>query len=96
MLWSIKNSVEVLGKLKSRGFRATSLSAYDFSTFYTTLPHNLIKKNLPSKRSTKIKVYFGLVRMYVTPYRIFWIIYTSDLVISYMVVVIYTAAGTHT
>ena len=26
---------------------------------------------------------FGLVRMYVTPYRISWIIFTSDLVISY-------------
>ena len=26
---------------------------------------------------------FGLVRMYVTPYRIFWKIFTSDLVISY-------------
>ena len=25
----------------------------------------------------------GLVRMYVTPYRISWIIFTSDLVISY-------------
>ena len=31
-------------KLKSRGFRATSLSTYDFSTLYTTLPHNLIKE----------------------------------------------------
>ena len=28
---------------------------------------------------------FGLVRMYVTPYRIFWIIFTSDLAISYTV-----------
>ena len=28
-------------------------------------------------------IHFGLVRMYVTPYRIFWIIFTSDLVISY-------------
>ena len=28
-------------------------------------------------------VKFGLVRMYVAPYRIFWIICTSDLVISY-------------
>ena len=37
---------EVLNKLKSRGFRATSLSTYDFSTFYTTLPHNLIKEKL--------------------------------------------------
>ena len=44
--WSIKNSGEVLNKLKSRGFRATSLSTYDFSTLYTTLPHNLIKEKL--------------------------------------------------
>ena len=42
--WSIKNSGEVLSKLKCRGFRATSLSTYDFSTLYTTLPHNLIKE----------------------------------------------------
>ena len=46
LFWSIKNSVEVLNKLKSRGFRATSLSTYDFSTLYTTLPHNLIKEKL--------------------------------------------------
>ena len=32
---------KVLSKLKCRGFRATSLSTYDFSTLYTTLPHNL-------------------------------------------------------
>ena len=38
LFWSIKNSDEVLNKLKSRGFRATSLSTYDFATFYTTLP----------------------------------------------------------
>ena len=44
MLWSIKKSGEVLNKLKSRGFRATNLSTYDFSTLYTTLPHNLIKE----------------------------------------------------
>ena len=46
MFWSIKNSGEVLNKLMSRGFRATSLSTYDFSTLYTTLPHNLIKEKL--------------------------------------------------
>ena len=34
-----KNSGEVLSKLKCRGFRATSLSTYDFSTLYTILPH---------------------------------------------------------
>ena len=46
LFWSIKNSGEVLNKLKSRGFCATSLLTYDFSTLFTTLPHNLIKKNL--------------------------------------------------
>ena len=46
LFWSIKNSTEVLDKLKSRGFRASSLSTYDFSTLYTTLPHNLMKKKL--------------------------------------------------
>ena len=46
LFWSIKNSCEVLNKLKSRGFRASSLSTYDFSTLYTTLPLNLIKDKL--------------------------------------------------
>ena len=46
LFWSIKNLCEVLNKLKSRSFRASSLAAYDFSTLYTTLPHNLIKDKL--------------------------------------------------
>ena len=46
LFWSIKNSCEVLNTLKSRGFRAVRLSTYDFSTLYTTLPHNLIKDKL--------------------------------------------------
>ena len=33
-------------KLKARDFNATSLSTYDISTLYTTLPHNLIKDKL--------------------------------------------------
>ena len=33
-------------KIKSRGFLASGLSTYDFSTLYTTLPHNLIKEKL--------------------------------------------------
>ena len=44
--WSVKNSSEVINKLKLRGFLATSLSTYEFSTLYTTLPHNLIKAKL--------------------------------------------------
>ena len=42
----LTRTCEVLNKLKSRGFRASSLSTYDFSTLYTTLPHNLIKDKL--------------------------------------------------
>ena len=41
-----KNSGEVLSKLKSRGFNVTSLSTYDFTILYTTLPHNLMKEKL--------------------------------------------------
>ena len=46
MFWSINNSGEVLSKLTSRGFRMISLSTYDFSTLYTTFPHNLIYEKL--------------------------------------------------
>ena len=35
-----------MNKLKARDFNAISLSKYDFSTLYTTLPHNLIKDKL--------------------------------------------------
>ena len=46
LFWSIKNSGEILDKLKARDFDAASLSTYDFSTLYTTLTHNLIKDKL--------------------------------------------------
>ena len=39
-------SGEVLSKLNDIGYLATSLSTYDFSTLYKTLPHNLIKEKL--------------------------------------------------
>ena len=108
MFWPIKNSGEVLSKLKDIGYQATSLSNYDFSTLYTTLPHNLIKKNFSislsgpsikwkvsytllvmirkrfSLRKTIIKdINFGLVRMYVTPYRFSWTIFILGLALSY-------------
>ena len=68
LFWSIKNSGEILDKLKARDFNTTSLSTYDFSTLYTTLPHNLIKdklfdlieKNLLSMHvMTEMHFYFG-------------------------------------
>ena len=46
MLSPIKYSGEVLSKLKDIGCQGTSLSTYDSSTLYTTLPHNLIKEKL--------------------------------------------------
>ena len=44
--WLIINSNDVLNKFKSKNFRASKLSTYDFSTLYTTLPHHLIKDKL--------------------------------------------------
>ena len=44
LFWSIKNSGEIPNELQSRGFLASSLFTYDFSTLYITLPHNLIKE----------------------------------------------------
>ena len=43
---SIKNSNDVLNKFKSKGFQASKLSTYGFSTLYTTLPHHLLKDKL--------------------------------------------------
>lgn len=42
--WSIKNSLEVLDKLHSFEGQFVTVDSYDFSTLYTTLPHNLIKQ----------------------------------------------------
>ena len=46
LFWSIKNSTEVLDKLEINRFLASSISTYDFSTLYTTLPHAMIKDKL--------------------------------------------------
>ena len=46
LFWYVKNSGEILNKSKYIGFLASSVSTYDFSTLYTTLPHNLIKEKL--------------------------------------------------
>ena len=44
--WSIEKSTEILNELKTKGFQASNISTYDFSTLYTTLPHNLIRNQL--------------------------------------------------
>ena len=124
MFWSIKyfGGVHVLGKLTSSGFRVTSLSTYDFSTLYTTLPYNLIKEKLldlfelvfnkifnnevalylackEKKRFSLLQtiedIKFGLVKMYVKPYRISWIIFTSHFEISFTDKLLVITMGTN-
>ena len=46
--WSIKNSSEVIEKLRLRNFRGSQVSSFDFSTLYTALPHDLIKAKVLS------------------------------------------------
>ena len=46
--WSIKNSSEVIEKLRLRNFRGSHVSSFDFSTLYTSLPHALIKAKVLS------------------------------------------------
>ena len=43
---SVQNSDEILNKLKSKRFLASSVSTYDISTLNITLPHNIIKGKL--------------------------------------------------
>ena len=46
--WSIKNSSEVIEKLRLRNFQGSQVSSVDFSTLYTSLPHDLIKAKVLS------------------------------------------------
>ena len=46
IFWSIENSNDILNKLKLKNFQMSSISTYDFSTLYTTLPHDLIKEKI--------------------------------------------------
>ena len=46
--WSIKNSSEVIEKLRLRNFQGSQVSSFDFSTLYTSLPHDLIKAKVLS------------------------------------------------
>ena len=55
----LKKLGEILNKLKSRGFLASSLSTYDFFTLYTTLPHNPIKEKLTELIERTLNKYIG-------------------------------------
>ena len=46
--WSIKNSSEVIEKLRLRNFQGFQVSSFEFSTWYTFLPHGLIEAKVLS------------------------------------------------
>ena len=46
-MWILKNSKDLLDNLKSRSFsQVSSIKTFDFSTLYTTLPHDKLKIRL--------------------------------------------------
>ena len=46
-MWILKNSKELLDHLKSQNFNLiTNIKSFDFSTLYTTIPHQKLKSRL--------------------------------------------------
>ena len=46
-MWILKNSKELLDHLKSQNFNlVTNIKSFDFSTLYTTIPHQKLKSRL--------------------------------------------------
>ena len=71
-MWIVKNSTSLLSSLNQLDVRtATSVQTYDFSTLYTSIPHNLLKSRITalthnpfkrrngSNRYTHIKITSG-------------------------------------
>ena len=46
-MWILKNSINLLSSLAHLGVRkATSIQTFDFSTLYTSIPHDLLKSRM--------------------------------------------------
>jgi hypothetical protein len=46
-MWILKNSKELLANLKAQNFsQINGIKTYDFSTLYTTIPHEKLKSRL--------------------------------------------------
>ena len=46
-MWTLKNSIILLSSLAYLGVRkATSIQTFDFSTLYTSIPHDLLKSRM--------------------------------------------------
>ena len=56
-MWILKNSQNLMSSLAHLGVRkATSIQTYDFSTLYTSIPHDLLKSRLIINNTFKHKM----------------------------------------
>ena len=55
-MWILKNSTNLLSSLGHLGVhRATSIQTFNFSTLYTSIPHDLLKSRMSSIRNNPFK-----------------------------------------
>ena len=62
-MWILKNSTNLLSSLGHLGdHRATSIQTFDFSTLYTSIPHDLLKSRMNSIINNAFKLKNGATR----------------------------------
>ena len=62
-MWILKNSKELLSTLEHHGVnKATSIQTFDFSTLYTSIPHDLLKSRITSLVHNSFKRKDGKIR----------------------------------
>ena len=62
-MWILKNSTDLLSSLGHLGVhRATSIQTFDFSTLYTSIPHDLLKSRMNSIINNAFKHKNGATR----------------------------------
>ena len=62
-MWILKNSINLLSSLGHLGVhRATSIQTFDFSTLYTSIPHDLLKSRMNSIINNAFKHKNGATR----------------------------------
>ena len=62
-MWTLKNSTNLLSSLSHLGVhRATSIQTFDFSTLYTSIPHDLLKSRMNSIINNAFKYKNGATR----------------------------------
>ena len=62
-MWILKNSTNLLSSLSHLGVhRATSIQTFDFSSLYTSIPHDLLKSCMNSIISNAFKYKNGATR----------------------------------